>query len=338
MALWLWGLTLAVAEEASGLRIALWDPQLGRKGPGLLYRDILARKDPQVAASVAEMASLSADVLLLLDFDWDAQGLAAEAFRKSLAAQGLDYPYALHLQPNSGLPSGADLDGNGVLGEARDAQGYGRFTGQGGVLLLSRLEIGPVQDLSGTLWRDMPDTLIAGAGLSEAAQRVQRLSSTVHWDVRVHEAGHALRLLVWAATPPIFDGPEDRNGRRNHDETAFWLPYLAGLPDDPPVVMLGRANLDPDQSEGRKDALQALLAHPRLQDPRPASTDAAQRGSPFATSDLSGRLLRLDYILPDRRLQVSGAGTRWQAPAHVSPRYKMVWVDIAWPCDCARGD
>jgi len=26
--------------------------------------------------------------------------------------------------------------------------------------------------------------------------------------------------------PPTFDGPEDRNGKRNHDEIRFWTDYV----------------------------------------------------------------------------------------------------------------
>ncbi len=35
-----------------------------------------------------------------------------------------------------------------------------------------------------------------------------------------------LHLLASHPTPPAFDGPEDRNGRRNHDEIRFWNDYL----------------------------------------------------------------------------------------------------------------
>ena len=37
-----------------------------------------------------------------------------------------------------------------------------------------------------------------------------------------------LHLLAHHPTPPVFDGPEDRNGRRNHDEAALWTAWLDG--------------------------------------------------------------------------------------------------------------
>ncbi|MER5172448.1 endonuclease/exonuclease/phosphatase family protein [Thioclava kandeliae] len=303
------------------MRLAIWGPELGGEGPGLLYRDVLSGKNARIDASLAQIVQLAPDVLLLIGVDWDGQQAAAHALREALAARDAHYPYLVHRQPNSGLPSGEDLDGNGVYGEARDAQGYGRFTGAGGVLLLSKLPVIAVEDMSAMLWRDLAGGLADGAELSPGALAVQRLSSSVHWIVRLE----GLELLIWSATPPIFDGPEDRNGRRNHDETAFWLPYLATLPADPPLVMLGRANLDPAQKEGRKAALETLLSSPRLQDPLPD----------LPTADLGGKHLRLDYILPDHLLEVTGAGV---LPATEGARYRMVWVDIAWPCACSRGD
>ena len=36
-----------------------------------------------------------------------------------------------------------------------------------------------------------------------------------------------LHVLASHPTPPTFDGPEDRNGRRNHDEIRFWADYIS---------------------------------------------------------------------------------------------------------------
>ena len=35
-----------------------------------------------------------------------------------------------------------------------------------------------------------------------------------------------MHLLVAHPTPPTFDGAEDRNGTRNHDEIRFWADYV----------------------------------------------------------------------------------------------------------------
>ena len=36
-----------------------------------------------------------------------------------------------------------------------------------------------------------------------------------------------VHFLVSHPTPPVFDGPEDRNGTRNFDEIRFWADYIS---------------------------------------------------------------------------------------------------------------
>ena len=55
-----------------------------------------------------------------------------------------------------------------------------------------------------------------------------RLSSKSHWDVPVRVGAAVIHFLVCHPTPPVFDGPEDRNGARNSDEIRFWSDYIAG--------------------------------------------------------------------------------------------------------------
>ncbi len=341
---------LAQVAAAAPLRIATWNVELVRKGPGLLLRDILAGKDEQVAAAARVIARVRPDILLLTGFDHDYEGHALRAFRDAVAAAGgPQYPYLFAPRPNSGLPTGLDMDGNGRLGEARDAQGYGRFSGQGGMAILSRLPIdtAAARDFSAMLWKDLPGALLpvvrGRAFPSARAQAVQRLSSVGHWDVPVIlPDGRRLHLLAFHATTPVFDGPEDRNGRRNHDEIMFWPLLLDGLlPFAPPegaVVVLGDANLDPDEGEGLRRAIAGLLALPRLQDPRPLSPGAAALGDPDDTVDWDDPVpgnLRVDYVLPDAALTVTGAGVFWPAPgqegaedAARASRHRLVWVDV----------
>ena len=53
-----------------------------------------------------------------------------------------------------------------------------------------------------------------------------RLSSKSHWDVPIKVNGEIVHVLAAHPTPPVFDGPEDRNGLRNHDEIRFWDDYV----------------------------------------------------------------------------------------------------------------
>lgn len=332
---------------AEVLRLATWDAGLSRRGPGLLLQDIAAGDDPQIAAAVRVIAHLQADVLLLTGFDHDFLGVAAGEFAGRLAKAGLDYPHRLSPPPNTGLPTGRDLDRNGAMGEARDAQGYGRFPGQGGMLLLSRHPLGAVRDLSGLLWADLPGNRMPA---DDPARDIQRLSTTGHWLVPLQlPGGGEITLGLWAATPPVFDGPEDRNGRRAGDEALVWARLLDGAlpghaPPETPVLM-GLANLDPADGEGPRAAIAALLAHPALQDPAPRGThtrrEAGQRGDPaLDTADFGPGIgaLRVDYILPAAGLRVAGAGVLWPAAGdplladlQAASAHFPVWVDLVLP-------
>lgn len=303
-------------------------------------------------------------MLLLTSVDYDHDLVALSALADAVAAEGADYPYRFALRPNTGRATGLDLDNDGRLGGPGDAQGFGWFAGQGGMAILSRLPIlgAEARDFSALLWRDLPGALLPEAGgapfPSAEAQAIQRLSTTGHWAVPVAlPGGGRLTLLAWHAAPPVFDGPEDRNGRRNHDEAAFWTALLDGrlaeAPPAPPFVLLGDANLDPADGDGRPAALTTLLADPRLQDPAPASPGGAAAAAAQGGANLGHRgpsaldtadwpddpagpgNLRVDYVLPSADLTVAAAGVVWPvageplaAEAAAASRHRLVWVDL----------
>ncbi|MBN8630899.1 MAG: endonuclease/exonuclease/phosphatase family protein [Rhodobacterales bacterium] len=332
---------------AETLRIATWNVGLDRKGPGLLVKDLAEGKDPQLGAIVGVLVALDADVILLTSVDYDRGGVALGLLADRLGLRGVDYPHRFALRPNTGMQTGFDVDGNGRTGDPRDAQGFGLFSGQGGMAVLSRLPIDgtAARDFSGFLWSDLPGDLSDDPPDLAA---VQRLATTGFWDVPVETASGPLHLLAWHATPPVFDGPEDRNGRRNHDETAFWRHFLEGAlpmaPPPAPFVLLGDGNLDPADGEGLRDGMAALLALPALQDPAPRGShgrgEPGQAGDPALDTalydDLGG--LRLDFVLPSAGLNVTGSGVMWPpADQHSMPELAAashhfpVWIDITLP-------
>ncbi len=315
----IWPLTGFAQQD---LRLVVWHAPLVRSGPGLLLRDLL-RQEEELRAIVAQIRALRPDVLVLTSVDYDMDGAALRALA-DWADPGLAHRFAL--PPNSGRPTGRDVDGDGIAHGPRDAQGYGQFEGQGGLAVLSRWPIDTegVRDLSSLLWKDLPDSRIAP---DDPAHDVQRLSSTGHWIVPL-DTQPRLQLLVFAATPPVFDGPEDRNGRRNADEIALWRHLLEGRlgpPPHAPFVIAGHANLDPQRGEGRRAAIRALLADPRLQDVRPQGAHGA------ATADweepVPGRL-RVSYLLPSAQgIEVLAEGVAWPGLAGQSV-HKPVWADL----------
>ena len=358
----------AFGSTAEPLRIATWNVDLTRRGPGLLLRDILKSEDAGIDAIVQTIAVVAPDVLVLTRLDWDYGLQTLNALADHVQIAGQSYPHRLALRPNSGLATRLDLDGDGRTGGPGDAQGYGRYPGYGGMAVLSKFKIDTtaVTDFSAMLWRDLPDAILPEVGgapfPSDTALQQQRLSSVGHWNVPLSIGpDQQINLLAFSAGPPVFDGPEDRNGKRNHDEIVFWQKYLEEkLPwpaPENPVVVLGNANLDPHDGAGISSAITSLLAHPRLQDPKPASdggtaasaaqggVNATHTGNPaLDTADWGDEKgpgnLRVSYVLPDAKLKVLNSGVFWPTPddrlhrliaADGAPRHRLVWVDIDIP-------
>lgn len=348
------------------LRVATFNMALNRPAPGALVQEFRLGESRQIAAVVEIVQRVRPDILLAQEIDHDPRGIAAALLAEALRtgrnnADPIDYRHVFTAEVNTGQPTGFDLDGDGRTDGPRDAFGYGTFPGQYGMAVLSRFPFGPLRSFTRLPWAALPGALIPPDHFPPGF--APRLSSKAHWDLAVDAPAGRLRLLASHPTPPVFDGPEDLNGRRNADEIEFWTAYLSGaswMTDDAgatggeagdPVVVLGDLNADPVDGDGRREAMRVLLAHPRLQDARPASAggaaaaDAGHRGDPaLDTAQFRGPgALRVDHVLPDRRLVVTGSGVFWPAPGDplrrlvgegdpvVGSDHRLVWVDIRLP-------
>jgi hypothetical protein len=375
----------ATADAASppvALRVATFNTSMFRGSAGQLARDLAGGSDAQARAVAETLQRVRPDIVLLNEFDWDAEGLAAQTFAEDYLAvsQNGAEPLALGHRyvpaTNTGVHSGIDLNRDGVVnttpGSAdygNDALGYGLFPGQYGMVVFSRYPIARAQirTFQTLRWSELPQNLQPVDWYGADAVALLRLSSKNHADLPIEVDGRLLHLLVSHPTPPSFDGAEDRNGRRNHDEIRFWSDYLTGgdavaswLRDDngqrggldPAAAfeLLGDLNSDPADGDSRREALVSLLAHPRLQDPRPESTgadyaatadgraNATHRGDPRQdTADFSDGAvgnLRIDYALPSTNLVVRDSGGIWPAPGEPSAElarvsdHHLVWVDV----------
>lgn len=363
-ALALLALLAAAPAGAETLRLATYNAGLSRDGPGLLLQELADEPGPRARAAIAAIRAARPDILVLQQFDHDLRGYALAAFAARLAEGegGVDYPHRFAPPVNAGVPSGLDLDGDGSTLGWDDNHGWGKYPGHGGVAILSRL---PLDAAAARSFRTLPWDALPEARLPVREDGAPflpsgvRLSSRSHWDVPVLlPDGSRLHLLTAHPTPPLFDGPEGRNRLRNAEEIRFWTLYLDGVAfaDDAgltaaapeaPVVVLGDFNLDPFDGAGEHEAIRALLAHPRLQDPEPASAAAAAAASAQAGANATHRgpaaldtadwrddpgpgNLRVDYVLPDARLDVLAAGVDWtdRAEGGEAPAHNLVWVDV----------
>lgn len=357
-------------------RFATFNVALNRAGEGQLLAELQGGKSEQ-ARRIAEIVQrVAPDVLFVCELDRDhafatATVLAREYLAVSQHGQPpVDLPFCYAGEVNTGEPSGLDLDGDGRSDGPGDAFGFGAFPGQYGMALLSRHPIlhDGIRTFRLQRWSTMPGALRPEGRYGDEAWQHLRLSSKSHWDVPIGVGKQVVHVLCCHPTPPVFDGPEDSNGCRNHDEIRFWVDYLTpgadawivddagrggGLPAGEPFVLLGDLNCDPQDGDGRRAALSALLQHPRVQDPQPGSAggeaasrqqwrvNATHKGEPVLdTSDFPDEAgagpgnLRVDYVLLARELRAHERGVYWPLPAQAggmlvtASDHRLVFVDV----------
>ena len=326
----------------------------------------LARNDDAKLRKIAEIIQrVRPDVLLINEFDYDAQGQLAALFQENYLgvaqnqAEPIAFAHAYSPPVNTGLPTGLDLDGDGKTDGPGDAHGWGDYPGQYGMLLLSRfpLDLENIQTRQDQIWSWFPQSFYPEDYYPDQADRVLRLSSKNHVMVPIVVEGQpAFSVLISHPTPPVFDGPEDRNGKRNFDEIGLTTQMVNDAQH--PVVVLGDLNADPNDGESLPGAIDQLLTNPRINDPQPKSKGAAakaaadagnnaQHGSDPAldTADWhdhgsrgSGNL-RVDYVLPTTQWQVIDAGVFWPTPDEphhdliTASDHRLVWVDLQLPAE-----
>jgi len=318
----------------------------------------LSNSDHPQIANIAEIIQrVRPDLLLLNEFDYhpDAERgvrpFLTNYLRQSQAGtEAIDYPYFYQGPVNTGVDSGMDLDRDGkASGTGNDAFGYGLYPGQYGMLFLSRFPIDTqaLRSFQLFLWKDMPDNLMAEMRDEDGelwypapVQDRLRLSSKSHWDIPVKINGRVVHVLASHPTPPVFDGPEDRNGRRNHDEIRFWTDYLEedtgayiyddqgrrGALEGDRFVILGDLNASMEEGDARREGIADLLGHDRVRRGLLPTSDggrANRADSAFSPAHTASWGMRADYVIPSKAgWRVIDAGVFW--PPHGDPLHRLV--------------
>jgi hypothetical protein len=172
--------------------------------------------------------------------------------------------------------------------------------------------------------------------------------------VPIEIGSKTVHFLVSHPTPPVFDGPEDRNGTRNHDEIRFWADYVLPsrgryIVDDEGVrgslapgslfVIAGDQNSDPFDGDSIPGSAQLLLEHPLVntkvtpdsegaveQSALQGGANATHLGDPaFDTADFADTApgnLRADYVLPRKNMPIVDASVFW--PTSDDPLFGLV--------------
>jgi len=370
----------AQPRPPESVRFATFNASLNRSLAGRALYDLshplaplTANSDLQ-AGNVAEIIQrVRPAVLLINEFDFEPDDALAEAFQDFYlsdpqnGAEPIDYPFVFSAPSNTGIASGFDLDNSGGVGGPNDAFGFGFFPGQFGMGVFSQYPIlyDQVRTFQLFLWKDMPGALLPDIAAtpapadwySPAELDVFRLSSKSHWDVPINIDGTVVHFLVSHPTPPVFDGPEDRNGTRNHDEIRFWADYITpgptsayiyddegsfgGLAPGALFVIAGDQNSDPLDGDSIPGSSQQLIEHPLINTKVTPSSPGAveqnglqgganlthQSNPAFDTADFADTApgnLRADYVLPSRSLRFTDAAVFW--PLASDPLFPLVGV------------
>jgi len=364
-----------VTGTVAAIRVATYNSSLNDDKGELIAH--LRAGDANASRIAAVIQRNHPDLLLLNEFDYDEAGEAADLFQHEyleVSQHGqppIAYPYRYLAPVNTGVPSGMDLDHDGKAGGPDDAWGFGRHPGQYGMLVLSKYPIDAARARTFQMlkWSAMPgakspvDPKTGKDWYSPQVWSQLRLSSKSHWDLPVKTPIGEIHFLVSHPTPPVFDGPEDRHGIRNHDEIRLWNEYISGgalawLCDDKGAcgglapgasfVIAGDQNSDPH--DGDSTAINQLLSNPRVRaTPLPRSEGgpllAKQVGGGNIgqlgpddedTGDFGPKVgnLHLDYVLPSTDLRIKANGIFWPTPDQQgadwidATDHHMVWYDL----------
>lgn len=365
--------TTTVEKSAGDIRVATLHAEISGGSSAEVLEDLGGGMHPQ-ARVLAETVQVNApDVLVLTGLSYDEhQQIAATVNDEYLARgqngqTGIKYSHVFTAPTNSGIESGADLDGDGRVGGPNDALGYGQYAGDRGMAVFSTYPIAEdeVRTFQEFLWQDMPENSIPEEEFSDLERSVMRLPGTSLWDIPLKVPGdtdHVHLVATDLNSPP---GPAESDIARSEDQRRMLAEFVSGtswyLYDDDGaygglesgdsfVVAGSLADAQELQTwpEDQVPELSSLLEGDTIQDPGPeAVTDEPlpQRrdatADPQATHGLTGgTAVRSSYVLPAAALDIDRSGVFWPAegefgyklvdPADpASPTGRLVWLDIA---------
>ena len=388
IALVIWTLPHMVIAQETKLKIATFnvsmealnylDSKAGRESstsdktmPSTLTHALAS--DHQQIKNIAEIIQIvKPDIILLNEFDnSDKNHQALKSFinnylnKSQQGKPAINYPYFYQGPVNTGVNSGLDIDGNGKGNQLPgDGYGYGHFPGHFAMALLSKypIDLASIRTFQYFKRKDMPNALkpinpkTNKPWYSDEVWQALRLSSKSHWDIPVNVNGKKIHILASHPTPPVFDGAEDSNGKRNHDEIRFWVDYISaeksgyiyddkgikgGLNSNDSFVILGDLNASVSDGSAITSGIGALLSDDKVQDAMPTS-EAGIKHSPENTNAKHHTAywrMRADYVLPSvSGFTINDSGIFWPLKDNENYRlikdrkassdHRLVWLEL----------
>lgn len=343
-------------NESSSIRVALFNIRELSTEKLLMIDDQGAGQEEQLLAAAQIIKKINPDILIINEIDHDYQsiqeGLILNLVRfedayLSRGEDGITFPHKFTAPCNTGIPTGLDLDKDGIVsGEANvgsrnygtDCYGFGTYPGQYSMGLYSKypIDTDKVRTFQKFLWKDLPDHHMPPGYYDEEAVAIFRLSSKSHWDVPVEVNGKTINLFLSHPTPPSFDGEEDRNGRRNFDELKFWAHYIdndsalyddnnikGGYSGNSPFLIAGDLNAS-RHSDTRFEymtAIDQLINHSKIQDSGKwlvsrGGWEGRVKGPPDYWERNTAKFgndyrMQIDYLLPGKNIKITKGGVFW---------------------------
>lgn len=373
---------IAESKPMKKLRVATFNvsmealnylPDRHSKPTGNELSEALKRDHLQIKNIAEIIQKTNPDIILLNEFDRisdDATEL--KRFLNDYLAQSqngqppLSFPYFYQAPVNTGVVAPVDFNQNGKVGESpSDTYGFGHFPGHFAMAVLSKypLDVDNIRTFQHFKWKDMPNALkptlpeTGSSYYADDAWHIFRLSSKSFWDIPVLIENKTLHILASHPTPPVFDGPEDRNGKRNHDEIRLLTDYISddsasylyddngskgGLGHNKRFVIVGDLNASNVDGDAISEGINRLLTHPKVVDPMPQS----EGGKAHASQNNNGKYhtaywgMRADYVLPSQfGINIIDSGVFWPIAESedyrlikdraASSDHRLVWLDIA---------
>ncbi|MFY8274925.1 endonuclease/exonuclease/phosphatase family protein [Pseudoalteromonas sp. SSDWG2] len=333
--------------------------------------ELLAEGTNEQIHNIAQIIqTVRPDIILLNEFDYTQDWQRnVELFKANFlskahgSAKAIDYPYAYSAPSNTGISSKFDFDGNGKkTGNAGDAYGFGFYPGQYAMVLLSRypIDADSVRTFQHLKWHTQENAvmpMLEGQPFyDQQTWHAAKLSSKSFWDIPVRIGEHTLHVLASHPTPPVFDGPEDRNGLRNIAEIKLVADYITenspsyliddkgvqgGLAPQSRFVVVGDLNAAPEGEKARPEAINHLLEHPLVNATVPPASagGAASEDAQYAKYYTASWRARADYVLPSKAgLEIVDAGVFWPhiqdegyelvKDRTLSSDHRLVWMDL----------
>ncbi len=364
----------AKKSSKTSIRFASYNVALYRGEEGILARDLSTGKDTQMLNIATVIREVRPDVLALMEFDENDGNLLADFQKNYLTNINIEqaeiaYPYQYSVPSNTGVLSGHDYNNDGKVALPVDGFGFGVYPGQYAFALLSKYPIDKenIRSFQKLLWKDMPNAKQPmnpdGTAYYEKEEWESfRLSSKNHVDIPIKiSKKKTVHVILAHPTPPVFDGPEDRNGLRNYDEIRLLKDYISnadylvddngrkgGLEAGASFVIMGDLNADPIDGDSYPGAIYQLLDHSAInQDPisgnyipksnggKAHNRSKDDKGDPAYDTSFFGK--RIDYVLPSKDFKVKNSGVFWPAPGEPlyykvrdkkASDHLMVWMEV----------